>query len=60
MPGYGSHAAEDDQVQPHLSTALCGFSGAKDDKPRRVEGLPGCPECRREVQLGAESPRGRW
>ncbi|WP_406486453.1 hypothetical protein [Streptomyces sp. NBC_01563] len=30
----------------------------KDDRPRRVEELPDCPECRREVQLGADRPRG--
>ncbi|CUW33360.1 hypothetical protein [Streptomyces reticuli] len=60
VPGYGSHASEDDQVQLFSNTALCGFRWAKGDKPRRMEGLPDCPECRREVQLGAERPRGRW
>lgn len=60
VPGYGSHASEDDQVSPYSNTALCGFYWVKGDRPRRVEGLPDCPECRREVQLGAERPRGRW
>ncbi|MFJ4917900.1 hypothetical protein [Streptomyces sp. NPDC088726] len=60
MPGYGSHASEDDQVELYSNTALCGFSWAKDDRPRRVEGLPGCPECWREVQLGADRPCGVW
>ncbi|MEV7278635.1 hypothetical protein [Streptomyces sp. NPDC093111] len=56
--GYGSHASEDDQVQPHdLTTALCGFRWAEGDKPRRISGLPDCTECRREVQLGGERPR---
>ncbi|MCX5207553.1 hypothetical protein OG897_39885 [Streptomyces sp. NBC_00237] len=61
VPGYGSHATEDDQVHPDsVSTSLCGFSWGFDDKPRLVGGLPDCPECRREVQLGAERPRGAW
>ncbi|MDX3673408.1 hypothetical protein [Streptomyces europaeiscabiei] len=60
VPGYGSHASEDDQAEPYSNTALCGFSWAKGDRPRRVDGLPDCPECRREVQLGAELPRGSW
>ncbi|MEV7114372.1 hypothetical protein [Streptomyces anulatus] len=58
VPGYGSHASEGDQAE--LYTSLCGFSWAQEDMPRRVEGLPECPECRREVQLGAERPRGSW
>jgi hypothetical protein len=46
IPGYGSHA-------------LCGFRWAEGEG-RRVSGLPDCRECRREVQLGAERPRGGW
>ncbi|MEU8509275.1 hypothetical protein AB0C40_32195 [Streptomyces brevispora] len=45
VPGYGSHASEDEQAE--LYTALCGFSWAREDRPRRTEGLPDCPECRR-------------
>lgn len=60
VPGYGSHAGKDDQIHPYSNPALCGFSWAQGDKPRRVEGLPGCSECRCEVQFGAERPRGRW
>jgi hypothetical protein len=57
VPGYGSHAVDDAEDR---NMALCGFRWAKGDKPRRAEGLPDCPECRREVQLGAERPRGGW
>lgn len=60
VPGYGSHATKDERFRGVTHTALCGFSWAKGDKPRRVEALPDCAECRREVQLGAERPRGRW
>ncbi|WP_324784618.1 hypothetical protein [Streptomyces sp. H51] len=55
-----SHASGDDQVDHYSNTALCGFYWVKGDSPRRVEGLPDCPGCRREVQLGAERPRGSW
>ncbi|MBB6439539.1 hypothetical protein [Streptomyces candidus] len=58
VPRYGSHASEDDHVQHYSNPALCGFSWAKGDRPRWVEGPPDCPECRREVQLGAERLRG--
>ncbi|WP_256257190.1 hypothetical protein [Streptomyces sp. MUSC 14] len=60
VPGYGSHASKDDQVDLYSNTALCGFYWVKGDRPRRVEGLPDCPECRREIQLGAERPRVSW
>ncbi|MFE0358785.1 hypothetical protein ACFW2I_35675 [Streptomyces nigra] len=60
VPGYGSHATKNARSQRVMHTALCGFSWAKGDRPRWVEGLPDCPECRREVQLGAERPRGTW
>ncbi|MFI5945589.1 hypothetical protein ACIBCB_35830 [Streptomyces uncialis] len=60
VPGYGSHATKDERFRGFTHKALCGFSWAKDDRPRRVEGLPECPECRREVQLGADRPRGAW
>ncbi|MET8138284.1 hypothetical protein ABZV24_41470 [Streptomyces sp. NPDC005251] len=57
VPSYGSHAADgDDRRWPK---ALCGFSWAQSEA-RRVEGLPDCDECRREVQLGADRPRGAW
>ncbi|MEW1725079.1 hypothetical protein [Streptomyces sp. NPDC093109] len=59
VPGYGSHATKD-ELFPITHQSLCGFSWAREDRPRRVEGLPECPECRREVQLGAERPRGSW
>ncbi|WP_245962281.1 hypothetical protein, partial [Streptomyces ardesiacus] len=59
VPGYGSHATKDESFQV-THKALCGFSWVKDVKPRRVEGRPACPECRREVQLGADRPRGAW
>ncbi|MFB6812809.1 hypothetical protein [Streptomyces sp. NPDC056387] len=60
VPGYGSHATKDESFRGVTHTALCGFSWTKGDRPRRVEGLPDCPECRREVQLGADRPRGAW
>ncbi|WP_326680954.1 hypothetical protein [Streptomyces sp. NBC_01237] len=60
VPGYGSHATKDEGFRGVTHKALCGFSWTKGDRPRRVEDLPDCPECRREVQLGAERPRGRW
>ncbi|MFG2569157.1 hypothetical protein ACGFR6_27490 [Streptomyces sp. NPDC048567] len=56
--GYGSHATKDDQAE--LYTSLCGFSWAREDRPRRVEGLPECPEYRREAKLGADRPRSAW
>ncbi|MFJ4576781.1 hypothetical protein ACIP4W_36355 [Streptomyces sp. NPDC088846] len=40
-----------------LTMSLCGFSWAEGEG-RRVSGLPDCRECRREVQLGADRPRG--
>ncbi|MFI6530775.1 hypothetical protein, partial [Streptomyces uncialis] len=60
VPGYGSHATKDERFQRFTHTAPCGFSWAKDDRPRRMDGLPDCPECRREVRLGADRPRGSW
>ncbi|MDX2557648.1 hypothetical protein [Streptomyces stelliscabiei] len=57
VPGYGSHAADDDSG--HLLKSLCGFSWAEGEG-RVVNGLPDCRECLREVQLGAERPRGSW
>ncbi|MFJ2736162.1 hypothetical protein [Streptomyces sp. NPDC087317] len=57
VPGYGSHAADDDDRR--WPKALCGFSWAEGEG-RIVSGLPDCRECRREVQLGAERPRGSW
>ncbi|MFI1840124.1 hypothetical protein [Streptomyces olivaceoviridis] len=56
VPGCGSHATADDDDLP---TSLCGFRWSKEEG-RPVSGLPDCPECRREVQLGAERPRGSW
>lgn len=55
IPGYGSHAADDAEDRK----ALCGFWWAEGEG-RRVSGLPDCRECRREVQLGPERPRGNW
>ncbi|MFF2964451.1 hypothetical protein ACFVT1_37475 [Streptomyces sp. NPDC057963] len=60
VPGYGSHAIKDESFRGVTHKALCGFSWANDDRPRQVEGPPECPECRREVQLGADRPRGAW
>ncbi|MEU9095640.1 hypothetical protein [Streptomyces sp. NPDC048428] len=57
VPGYGSHATDDDSTD--LPTSLCGFSRSKEEG-RRVKGLPECHECLREVQLGAERPRRNW
>jgi hypothetical protein len=57
VPGYGSHATSG---HPRRRTkALCGFSWAEEEG-RIVSGLPDCRECLREVQLGAERPRGNW
>ena len=58
VPGYGSHATSDD-FEERSPTALCGFSWAEGEV-RIVSGLPDCLECRREVQLGADRPRGSW
>ncbi|WP_432127503.1 hypothetical protein [Streptomyces sp. bgisy082] len=57
VPGYGVHATDDDSVD--LPISLCGFRWSVKEG-RRVKGLPSCPECLREVQLGAERPRGNW
>ncbi|MEV6533637.1 hypothetical protein AB0M86_29265 [Streptomyces sp. NPDC051639] len=57
VPGYGSHATADGPEG--LLTSLCGFSWAQGEG-RRVDGLPDCGECRREVQLGADRPRDAW
>lgn len=57
VPGYGSHATDDDFTD--LLTSLCGFRWSAEEG-RRVKGLPDCRECLREVQLGADRPRGRW
>ncbi|MEV7526673.1 hypothetical protein [Streptomyces sp. NPDC091371] len=56
IPGYGSHATDNDRRRP---MALCGFSWAEGEG-RIVSGLPECRECRRELQLGAERPHGSW
>ncbi|MER5887017.1 hypothetical protein ABT160_24600 [Streptomyces sp. NPDC001941] len=60
VPSYGSHATKDKSFRGITHEALCGFSWAKGDRPRQVAGPPECAECRREVQLGAERPRGPW
>ncbi|WP_328513128.1 hypothetical protein OHB25_03935 [Streptomyces mirabilis] len=57
VSGYGSHAASDDEED--RLTSLCGFTWAEGES-RRVSGLPDCRECQREIQLGAERPRGNW
>ncbi|MCY1649569.1 MULTISPECIES: hypothetical protein [Streptomyces] len=57
VPGYGSHATKDEFFRGVTHNALCGFRWAKGGRPRRVEGLP---ECRREVQLDVDRPRGAW
>jgi hypothetical protein len=57
VPGYGSHATADDSRG--LPKSLCGFAWSTEEG-RRVSGLPDCRECLREVQLGAERPRGSW
>lgn len=59
VPGYGSHSTEDTEARGGLLRAQCSFSWAKEEG-RIVSGLPDCRECRREVQLGAERPRGSW
>ncbi|MEU8509274.1 hypothetical protein AB0C40_32190 [Streptomyces brevispora] len=56
VPGYGSHATDPTES---LAMSLCGFRWAEGEG-RRVSGLPDCRECRREVQLGADRPRGNW
>ncbi len=56
VAGYGSHATPADHRRPR---ALCGFSWSEREG-RQVSGLPDCRECLREVQLGAERPRGTW
>ncbi|MGW6523243.1 hypothetical protein [Streptomyces sp. NPDC054962] len=56
VPGYGSHATSGDEGR--LSRrSLCGFSWAQGEG-QRVDSLPDCLECRREVQLSADRPRG--
>lgn len=57
VPGHGSHAADDGGRR--RPKALCSFTWAKGEG-RVVPGLPDNRECLREVQLGAERPRGRW
>ncbi|GAA2359588.1 hypothetical protein [Streptomyces cuspidosporus] len=57
VPGYGSHATSGDSRG--LPTSLCGFTWSTEEG-RPVSGLPDCRECLREVQLGAERPRGTW
>ncbi|MFF5130974.1 hypothetical protein ACFY41_29130 [Streptomyces syringium] len=54
VPGHGSHATD---ATEDLTMSLCGFSWAEGEG-RPVSGLPDCRECRREVQLGADRPRG--
>ncbi|MFB7763284.1 hypothetical protein [Streptomyces xiamenensis] len=58
IEGYGSHAASDDE-DDNFPMALCGFRWASEEG-RRMDGLPDCPECLREVQLGGDRPRGGW
>ncbi|MFD5819350.1 hypothetical protein [Streptomyces sp. NPDC127038] len=58
VAGYGSHAASGEEGQ-RSRMSPCGFSWAQGEG-RRVDGLPDCLECRREVQLGADRPRGAW
>ncbi|QQM46396.1 hypothetical protein JEQ17_48020 [Streptomyces liliifuscus] len=57
VPGYGSHAAADDDRR--WPKALCGFSWSEEEG-RPASGLPDCRECLREVALGAERPHGNW
>ncbi|SOD66930.1 hypothetical protein SAMN06297387_1282 [Streptomyces zhaozhouensis] len=57
VPGHGSHAISDEGGG--LLMALCGFRWAEEEG-QRVEGLPDCGECRREVQLGAVRPHRGW
>ncbi|WP_369266319.1 hypothetical protein [Streptomyces harbinensis] len=58
VKGYGSHATlQDGGGQFH--TGLCGFTWLEEEA-RRASGLPDCPECLREVQLGGDRPRGGW
>ncbi|WP_329625965.1 hypothetical protein OG357_38680 (plasmid) [Streptomyces sp. NBC_01255] len=57
VPGYGSHATDDDSTD--LLTSLCDFRWSAEEG-WRVKGLPSCRECLREVQFGAERPRGSW
>ncbi|WP_233436214.1 hypothetical protein [Streptomyces anulatus] len=54
VPGHGSHVTDPAE---DLTMSLCGFRWAEGEG-RRVSGLPDCRECRREVQLGADRPRG--
>ncbi|PJM80704.1 hypothetical protein CH313_27320 [Streptomyces sp. TSRI0384-2] len=60
VPGYGTHATADECTESGMSRALCGFGWVEEDRPRLVSRLPDCAECRREVQLGADRPRGPW
>ncbi|MDX2871572.1 hypothetical protein QA995_42915 [Streptomyces scabiei] len=53
VPGYDSHAVAEGSRR--RTRSLCGFSWAQEEG-RAVDGLPECPECLREVQLGAERP----
>ncbi|MDX3458564.1 hypothetical protein PV396_42655 [Streptomyces sp. ME02-8801-2C] len=57
VPGYGSLAATG--ASRRWPKALCGFSWTEKEG-HTVTGLPDCRECLREVQLGAERPRGAW
>ncbi|MEU9005803.1 hypothetical protein [Streptomyces sp. NPDC048551] len=57
VPGYDSHAVAERSRRRTMS--LYGFSWGENEG-RAVEGLPECRECLREVQLGAERPRGSW
>ncbi|MER7195652.1 hypothetical protein [Streptomyces flaveolus] len=54
-PDHGSTPQTSGRRRPK---ALCGFTWAKGEG-RVVPALPDCRECLREVQLGAERPRGR-
>ena len=57
--GYGSHALDAGDTHRDVLKGLCGFNWSQREG-RIVEDLPSCLECLREVQLGADRPRGGW
>ncbi|MFB7763602.1 hypothetical protein [Streptomyces xiamenensis] len=57
IKGHGSHATPEDDDE-RLFRALCGFQWARREG-QRIDGLPDCPECRREVKLCAARRRTR-
>lgn len=59
VPGYGSHALDATGATRQQPRALCGFHWTQREG-RIVLEEPSCPECLREVQLGAERDRGGW